>query len=80
MVHIILIFISILRALQERLVDRESQSGANESKEKKAWDQLWTRMSPVWLLHACSRGSVEAVKFFIEMGCSPNYERYKATF
>ena len=75
-ITIVMFFCSILRTLQERITERESQSGANESKEKKAWQKLWTRMGPIWLLHACSHGSVETVKFFIEMGCSPNYERY----
>lgn len=33
-------------------------------------------MGPLWLLHACSYGSVDAVEFFIELGCSPNLEMY----
>ena len=56
-------------------MERESQPSTGESDENKAWEKLWITMGPEWLLHACSHGSVEAVKFFIELGCSPNYER-----
>ena len=55
---------------------REAQPTAKGCGEKEAWDKLWLDMSPGWLLHACSHGSVDAVKVFVDMGCSPNYERY----
>lgn len=66
---------SILRSLKERIVERESQSSAKLSLEEKTWEKLWSRVGPNWFLHACSYGSVDAVKFFVEeMGCSVNYE------
>ena len=65
---------SILHALQERIASREFQP-SSQREEEGLWDKLWMRMGPDWLLHACSHGSIDAVKFFIQMGCSPNCER-----
>ncbi len=58
-------------------MERETQSSAKQSMEKKAWDKLWTRVGPEWLLYACSHGSMDAVKFLVEMGGPVNYEKYR---
>lgn len=66
---------SILRTLQERIVERESQPSAEQNKEKNAWNHFWEEWGPKLLIHACSHGSVDVVKLFVEMKCSPNGER-----
>ena len=59
--------LSVLKTLQERIVEREALPGVELEKEKKAWKQLWNEWSPELFIYACSHGSVEAVKFFMEM-------------
>ncbi len=63
---------SILRALQERIQERESQPCAKQAKEKLEWDKIWKENGTKWLLYACCCGSMAMVKLFIEIGCSPN--------
>lgn len=55
--------------------NRELQTSVTNSGDKREWDRLWTNKGPQWLLYACSHGPVDAVKIFIELGCSPNYKR-----
>ena len=63
----VLRILSILKTLQERIVERESLPGVEQEKEKNAWKKFWKTLSPELFLYACSHGSVEAVKFFMEM-------------
>ena len=58
---------SILRTLQERFVERDSLPGAEQNKEMNAWKVFWEEWGPKLFIYACSGGSVDAVKFFIEM-------------
>ena len=61
------VLLSILKTLQERIVERESLPCVEQEKEKNAWKKFWEALSPELFLHACSHGSVETVKFFMEM-------------
>ena len=65
---------SILRTLQERIVERDTCPGAQQNKEKNAWEWFWKKWGPKLFIYSCSHGSVDSVKFFIEMGC-PLYVR-----
>lgn len=58
---------SILRTLQERIVERDSHPGAEQSTEKNAWDEFWREWGPKLFVYACSHGSVEAAKFIMEL-------------
>lgn len=58
---------SILRTLQERIAERESHPGAEQNKEKNAWEAFWKEWGPKLFVYACSHGSVEAVKFLMEL-------------
>lgn len=59
---------SILRTLEERIVERESHPGTEQNKEKNAWEEFWKEWGPKLFIYACSNGSVDAVKFFYELG------------
>ena len=61
---------SILKTLQERIVERDSHPSSEEKREKIAWEKYWRKWGPKLFIYACSYGSVDAVKFFIEMECS----------
>ncbi len=48
-------------------MERESRPGAEQNKEKNAWDAFWKEWGPKLFVYACSHGTVEAVKFLMEM-------------
>lgn len=58
---------SILKTLQDRIVERESIPGSEQSMEKNAWNLYWTESGPTLFVYACSHGSVEAVKLLMEI-------------
>jgi len=58
---------SILKTLQERIVERESHPGTEQKKEKNAWEVFWKEWAPKLFIYACCHGSVDIVKFFVEM-------------
>lgn len=70
-----IIICSILRTLQERIVERDSHPCEMQSIEKNAWEEFWKDLGPDLLIHACSHGSVDAVKLLVEMKCPLNYDR-----
>ena len=70
---------SILRTLQERVIERDLLPGSKQSAEEKAWKVFWGKWGPKLFIHACSNGSVDAVKVFIEME-SPQYYDRKAYY
>ena len=59
--------LSVLKTLQERIVEREALPGIEQEAEKKQWKEFWDKWSPELFIYACSHGSVEVVKFFMEM-------------
>lgn len=71
--------ISILNALQEQrderkeksLKDKKVDEQQSESEEAKEWKEFWDSHSPKLMLHACSHGTVEIVKYFITNFVSP---------
>lgn len=70
-----MIICSILRTLQERIVERDSHPCEMQNAEKNAWEVFLKKLGPKLLLCACCNGSVDAVKLLVEMKCSLNYDR-----
>lgn len=66
---------SILRTLSERITERDSKPSAEQQVEKNAWKRFWNLTGPELLLHACSYGSADLVKFLVNMECLQNCER-----
>jgi hypothetical protein len=67
---------SILKALNERIIERESNPSAEQNMEKNAWESFWMLVGPELLIYACSCGSVDSVKVLVNMKCLQHYERY----
>lgn len=66
---------SILKTLQERIEERESHPGAEQNREKNAWEDFWNEMGPDLLIYACEYGTVDAVKLLLGMNCPLCYTR-----
>ena len=63
-------YCSIVRALKERIIERDSKPSAEQCKERKEWNAFWDMLGPQLLLHACQHGSVDMVKFMVnELNC-----------
>ena len=61
--------LSILKTLQERIVERDKHPSAEQNKEKNAWEEYWKSWGPVLFMYACAHGSVDTVKFLTKMEC-----------
>ena len=67
---------SILKTLNDRITERESNPSAEQNMEKNAWESFWMLLGPELLLYASSCGSVDSVKLLVNMKCLQHYERY----
>lgn len=65
---------SILKTLQERIVERDSLPCAEQNTEKNAWEHFWKKHGPDLLHHACSHGSVQIVKLLVNMSRSLRFK------
>lgn len=70
-----MVIYSILKTLQERIEERESHPGAEQNREKNAWEAFWEEWGPALLLYACAYGTVDAVKLLLDMKCPLHYKR-----
>ena len=67
---------SILKTLDERIIERDSNPSAEQNMEKNAWERFWMLFGPELLIYACSCGSVDSVKILVKMKCLQRYDRY----